>query len=170
MLAAVLAGLLVAPALWLLATSLEGPNAIVNRDPEFVWKQLITHNVTDVVSVFRPGKVYSPDLKALHGEDLLIVTYVGWGMLLLAGWGLWSLRRWRDRLPWILWLTLFSLMMLGPYLNVGGEYVTIDDRRIPLPFLVFFESFPIFARISALRCSPPSAPAACRCAGCPCPA
>jgi hypothetical protein len=147
-LAAVLAGLLVAPALWLLATSLEGPNAIVNRDPEFVWKQLITHNVTDVVSVFRPGKVYSPDLKALHGEDLLIVTYVGWGMLLLAGWGLWSLRRWRDRLPWILWLTLFSLMMLGPYLNVGGEYVTIDDRRIPLPFLVFFESFPIFARIS----------------------
>ncbi len=147
-LAAVLAGVLVAPALWLLATSLEGPNAIVNRDPEFVWKQLITHNVTDVVSVFRPGKVYSPDLKALHGEDLLIVTYVGWGMLLLAGWGLWSLRRWRDRLPWILWLTLFSLMMLGPYLNVGGEYVTIDDRKIPLPFLVFFDSFPIFARIS----------------------
>lgn len=39
-------------------------------------------------------------------------------------------------------------MMLGPYLYVGGEYVTVDDRRIPLPFLVFFDAFPIFARIS----------------------
>lgn len=148
LLAAGLAGVLVAPALWLLATSLEGPDAIVNRDPEFVWKQLITHNVTDLVSVFRPGKVYSPDLKALHGEDLLIVTYVGWSLLALAGVGLWSLRRWRDRLPWVLWLGLFSLLMLGPYLNVAGEYVTIDDRKIPLPFLLFFDSFPIFARIS----------------------
>jgi hypothetical protein len=147
-LAAVLAGVLVAPALWLLSVSLEGPDAIVNRDPDFVWRQLITHNVTDLVSVFRPGKFYSPDLKRLHGEDLLIVTYVGWGGIALAAWGLRSLRRWRDRLPWVLWIGFFALMMLGPYLYVGGEYVTVEGRRIPLPFLVFFDAFPIFARIS----------------------
>ena len=146
--AALVAAVLVAPALWLLAISLEGPDAIVNRDPDFVWRQLITHNVTDLVSVFRPGKVYSPDLKALHGEELLIVTYAGWVLVALAGWGLLSLRRWRDRLPWLLWIGCFALLMLGPYLYVAGDYATIDDRKIPLPFLLFFDSFPIFARIS----------------------
>jgi len=145
---AALAAALVAPSLWLLALSLEGPSAIVNRDPDFVWRSLIGHNMTDLVSVFRPGKVYSPDLKALHGEDLLIVTYVGWTTLALAGLGLYRLRRGRDRWPWVVWLGFFGLMMLGPYLYVAGEYVTIDDRKLPLPFLVFFDAFPIFARIS----------------------
>ncbi len=148
LLGAVLAAALIAPSLWLLALSLEGPNAIVNRDPDFVWRSLIGHNMTDLVSVFRPGKVYSPDLKALHGEDLLIVTYVGWTTLALAGLGLYRLRRARDRWPWVVWLGFFGLMMLGPYLYVAGEYVTIDDRKLPLPFLVFFDAFPIFARIS----------------------
>lgn len=149
--ALVLAGLavaLVAPSLWLFQQSLEGPSAIVNRDPDFVWRSLISHNITDLVSVFRPGHVYSPDLKAEHGEDLLIVTYIGWVPLALAAFGLLSLKRWRDRLPWVLWIGLFGLLMLGPYLYVNGAYVTVDDRRIPLPFLAFFDAFPIFARIS----------------------
>lgn len=146
--AGVIAGLLVAPSLWLFAKSLEGPTAIVNRDPAFVWRSLISHNITDLVSVFRPGHVYSPDLKALHGEDLLIVVYVGWTLLILAGLGLLSLKRWRDRLPWVVWVGFFGLMMLGPYLYVNGAYVTVADRRIPLPFLAFFEAFPVFARIS----------------------
>jgi hypothetical protein len=38
--------------------------------------------------------------------------------------------------------------MLGPYLYVGGEYVTVADRRIPLPFLALFDAFPVFQRIS----------------------
>ena len=143
-----LAGLLVAPSLWLFAQSLEGPTAIVNRDPEFVWRSLISHNITDLVSVFRPGRTYSPDLKTLHGEDLLIVVYIGWTLMALAGLGLLSLRRWRDRLPWVAWIAFFGLMMLGPYLYVNGEYLTVADRRIPLPFLAFFDAFPIFARIS----------------------
>lgn len=148
LLGAGLAAALVAPSLWLLAESLEGPSAIVNRDPDFVWRSLISHNITDLVSVFRPGKVYSPDLKVEHGEDLLIVTYVGWCTLALAALGLWSLKRGRDRWPWVAWVAFFGLMMLGPYLYVGGEYVTVADRRVPLPFLVFFDAFPIFARIS----------------------
>jgi hypothetical protein len=146
--AALGAALLVAPSLWLFQQSLEGPTAIVNRDPDFVWRSLIGHNITDVVSIFRPGHVYSPDLKAEHGEDLLIVTYVGWTLLGLAGFGLAGLKRWRDRLPWVLWIGIFGVLMLGPYLYVGGQYVTLDDRKLPLPFLAFFDAFPIFARIS----------------------
>ena len=146
--AAFLALALVAPVLVGFSRTLESDTAIVKRDPEFVWNSLISHNMTDVVSIFRPGHVYSPDLKALHGEDLLIVTYVGWTLLLLAGAGLWRLRRWRDRLPWMVWVAVFASLMLGPYLYVAGEYVTISDRRIPLPFLAFFDAFPLFSRIS----------------------
>ncbi len=146
--AAVLAVGVVSPGLVAFSRSLEGDAAIVNRDPEFVWNSLESHNITDLVSVFRPGKVYSPDLKALHGEELLIVVYVGWALLLGAGLGLRSMPRWRDRLPWILWIGFFGLLMLGPYLYVNGSYFTFLDRRVPLPFLAFFDAFPLFDRIS----------------------
>lgn len=140
--------LLVGPALLGFASTLGGEGAMVSRDREFVWKQLITHNVTDFVSFFHPGKFYSPDLKALHGEDLLIVTYLGWTLLLLAGLGLARLRRWRDSAPWLLWLVVYVVMTLGPYLYVNGEHVLVDGRRIPLPFLAFFDALPVFERIS----------------------
>ena len=145
---ALLALAMTAPGLLAFASSLEGPAAIVNRDPEFVWKSLVGHNMTDAVSMFRPGKVYSPDLKALHGEDLLIVVYLGWTLLVGAVFGLRAMPRWRDRLPWLAWIGFFALLTLGPYLFVNGQYVTIDDRRIPLPFLAFFDAVPLFDRIS----------------------
>jgi hypothetical protein len=147
-LGAALAAAVVAPGMLAFARSLDGPEAIVNRDPEFVWKSLVGHNMTDLVSAFRPGKVYSPDLKALHGEELLIVVYVGWVLMLGAALGLRHLPRWRDRLPWMGWVAFFFLKMLGPYLFVDGEYFTVDDRRIPLPFLAFFDAVPLFDRIS----------------------
>jgi hypothetical protein len=139
--------LLVSPALAAFSSSLEG--GVVSRDPEFVWKQLLTHNVTDLEAMFHPGRFYSPDLKALHGEELLIVVYLGWSLLLMAGAGLfWALSRWRDRLPWLIWCGLFGVMALGPYLYIGGEHITLDDRKIPLPFLLFFDAIPAFERIS----------------------
>ncbi len=147
-LASVVAAAAVAPVLAGFAATLDGPDAIVQRDPEFVWKSLITHNITDLVSAFRPGHTYSPDLKVLHGEELLIVTYVGWTLLLLAGLGLVRMRRWRDSLPWVVWSALFALLMLGPYLYVNGAYVTLWDRQIPLPFLALFDVTPVFQRIS----------------------
>lgn len=147
-LAGVVSAAAVAPVLAGFASTLDGPDAIVQRDPEFVWTSLVTHNITDVVSSFVPGKVYSPDLKALHGEELLIVTYLGWTLLVLAGAGLLRIRRWRDRLPWIVWITVFALLMLGPYLYVNGAYVTVTDRRLPMPFLALFEGLPLFERIS----------------------
>jgi hypothetical protein len=146
--AGALALALVAPVLAGFSASLQGDEAIVRRDPEFVWNSLITHNITDVISLFHPGKFYSPDLKLLHGEDLLIVTYLGWTLLFLAVAGMARLRRWRDRLPWVVWIGFYGLLMLGPYLYVDGSYVTVADRRIPLPFLLFFDAFPAFQRIS----------------------
>jgi hypothetical protein len=147
-LAGIVSAAAVAPVLAGFASTLDGPDAIVQRDPEFVWTSLVTHNITDVVSSFVPGKVYSPDLKALHGEELLIVTYLGWTLLVFAGVGLVRMRRWRDRLPWVVWIGVFALLMLGPYLYVNGAYVTVTDRRLPMPFLALFEVLPLFGRIS----------------------
>jgi hypothetical protein len=147
-LAGVVAGAAVAPVLAGFASTLDGDNAIVQRDPDFVWRSLVSHNITDVIAAFHPGKFYSPDLKALHGEDLLIVVYFGWTLMILAGVGLAGMRRWRDRAPWLVWIGSFAVLMLGPYLYVDGAYVTLLDRRIPLPFLALFDALPIFQRIS----------------------
>lgn len=146
--AAIISGTAVAPVLLGFASTLDGPEAIVKRDPDFVWRSLVTHNITDVMSSFRPGKVYSPDLKLLHGEELLIVTYFGWTLMTLGALGTVRLKRWRDRLPWVAWAGAFAVLMLGPYLYVDGAYVTVADRRLPLPFLALFDSLPLFERIS----------------------
>ncbi len=130
------------------SSTLEGEGAMVTRDREFVWKQLISHNVTDIVTFFHPGKFYSPDLKARHGEDLLIVTYLGWVLIGLAALGVRRLPRWRDSAPWLLWIGFFTVMTLGPYLYVGGAHLLVQGRRIPLPFLAFFDALPMFERIS----------------------
>jgi hypothetical protein len=42
----------------------------------------------------------------------------------------------------------FFVFSLGPYLNVGGEMVEVDGRRVPLPFLPLFDALPLFGRIS----------------------
>lgn len=136
------------PALAGFSSTLEGEGAMVSRDREFVWKQLITHNVTDPLTFFHPGKFYSPDLKALHGEDLLIVVYLGWVLMGLAALGLWRLKRWRDGAPWLFWALFFAIMALGPYLYLDGQHILLEGRRIPLPFLAFFNALPMFERIS----------------------
>jgi len=138
---------LVTPVLLGFSSTLDGANAIVQRDPKFVWDSLINHNMTDVVSLFHPGRFYSPDLKALTGEDLLIVTYLGWGLLGLAGVGVLTLRQ-QDRVHWVVWVAVFLVLALGPQLYVNGNYVTIDDRKIKLPFLLLYDSIPAFQRIS----------------------
>jgi hypothetical protein len=44
---------------------------------------------------------------------------------------------------------IFLIFSLGPYLHVGSsEPVSFGGRPIPLPFLAFFEAFPLFSRIS----------------------
>ncbi len=146
---ATLVGLvLVLPALLMFRTSLDAPDALVTRDPEFVQASLLYHNITDIVAFFRPSKVPSPDLLSLYGEELVIVIYLGWIGLFLAGVAFLFTRRHREFGPW-LWLGFFFFMFsLGPYLNMGGEMVEIDGRRVPMPFLPFFDALPLFSRIS----------------------
>jgi hypothetical protein len=135
-------------ALWLLARSLGAGDALVGRDPEFVWRSLLDHNMTDIQCFFRPGRFYSPDLSALYGEELIIVTYVGWSALLLAAFAVIRSPRRGVLQPWLLIAVVFWVFSLGPYLFAFGEYVEIAGRRIALPFLAFFKAFPLFSRIS----------------------
>jgi Dolichyl-phosphate-mannose-protein mannosyltransferase len=147
-----LAGLIAAaPVLPLLLTfraSLGAADALVSRDPDFVWRSLIDHNITDLLAFFRPGKTPSPDLFALYGEELLIVIYLGWTALSLTAVALFGTRRRAELSPY-LWLgLLFFAFALGPYLYVGGSYLALQGRRVPLPFLALFEGLPLFDRIS----------------------
>ena len=128
--------------------SLSAENAIVTRDPEFVERSLLNHNITDVKAFVEMTQIPSPNLQELYGEELMIVIYLGWIGLLLAGYGIWSERRKDDWRMWA-WLgSLFFIFCLGPYLHVGGEYLLVQGKRIPLPFLVLYKAFPVFDRIS----------------------
>lgn len=140
------ATVLVGPVLRLLVVSMEGEDAVVTRDPDFVWQSLLNHNMTDLVALFHPGRFYSPDLKAMNNEELVIVTYLGWVALALAALGVRSRPRLARR--WVLVTAVFLVFALGPYLYVYGQYVRLDGRPIPLPFLAFFQAVPLFSRIS----------------------
>jgi len=131
-----------------LQSSMDAPDALVNRDPDFVWNSLLYHNMSDLQCFFRPGRFYSPDLRELYGEELLIVTYLGWSAILLAGWGVAATPRRRRLWPWIALVAVFWIFSLGPYLYAFGEYVELKGHRLPLPFLAFFEALPLFSRIS----------------------
>jgi hypothetical protein len=146
--AAALGGLIVAPLLLTFRASLDAPDALVTRDPEFVEASLLYHNITDILAFFRPGKVPSPDLLALYGEELMIVIYLGWVGLILSAAALLLTRRHRQLGPWIWIGIIFFVFSLGPYLNMDGKMVEIDGRRIPMPFLPLFDALPLFSRIS----------------------
>jgi len=139
---------LVGPMLLAFRSSLDAADALVTRDPEFVRRSLMDHNITDLVAFFNPTTTPSPDLFTLYGEQLVIVISLGWTALVLGG-AAWVLtRRARQLAPWAWMGLVFFAFSLGPYLNVGGEYLLIEGRRIPLPFLVLFEALPLFDRIS----------------------
>ena len=147
-LSVVVSAVIALPVLLVLSGTMGAEDAMVIRDPEFVWRSLLRHNISDLISFFRPGKHYSPDLKADYGEDLIIVTYLGWVALGLATVALAMHRRRRNLSLWVWVFVVCFLFALGPYLHVNGEYIRLSGRRIPLPFLPFFEAFPLFSRIS----------------------
>ena len=129
-------------------SSLNAEDALVTRDPEFVERSLLNHNITDIVAFFNPSTVPSPNLFLLYGEELIIVIYIGWIAIFLAGYSIYALRNSLDISPWIWVAVVFFFFSLGPYLNVGGSYLEFDGKRIPLPFLALYKAIPIFDRIS----------------------
>lgn len=145
--------LVAAPPLLAFRASLRGADALVTREEGSVSLALIGHNMTDLLSFFRVGRVYSPDLRALFDEALIVVVYAGWTLLAAAGAALLAERRRAGRgvpvWPWAAGGLICSVLTLGPYLYVGGAYATLPGGDlVPLPFLALFEAFPGFSRIS----------------------
>lgn len=140
-------GLLVAPLMAFFSYTLSARDAIVGRAPEFVYQTLIRHNMTDLLIFFHTGQFRSPDLKARYGEDLIIVAYLGYVALTLAALPFLQ-RRGREVRLWAFLGLTFFIFALGPFLYVNGEYLEIQGRWVPLPFLLFFHAFPLFSRIS----------------------
>ncbi len=140
--AAAVAIVVAAGPFWLFARSVDAADALVSRDTTFVWRSLVEHNMTDALAVVVP--IRSPDLKAAFGEDLLVVVYAGWAVLLPA---LYALRDWGRVRIWAVLAVVFGVLTLGPFLYVGGRYV-VAGGWIPLPFLPLFQWMPLFSRIS----------------------
>lgn len=141
------AALVMAPPFALFLSSMSAPDAVVTRDAEFNWMTLVMHNMTDVVALVRPGKFYSPDLKALFDEDLLVVVYLGAALWVPALWVL-TTRTGRKAESWALLFLGFVVLAMGPFLYVNGAYVRVEGGWVPLPFLALFKWFPMFSRIS----------------------
>ncbi|HJN76065.1 MAG TPA: hypothetical protein QGF58_19190 [Myxococcota bacterium] len=142
----VLGGLPLLPLLWVFSGTLSSPEALVSRDPEFVYASLVGHNMVDLLAFFHPGDFHSPDLFELFDEHLQVVVYVGWILLVPALFGAWRVRRAR----WWAVLALVSFVFaLGPFLYLGGGYWQLPGGTwVPLPFLAFFEVIPLFSPIS----------------------
>ncbi len=130
------------------AASMSAADALVTRDPAFVYKTLILHNMTDLKALLHPGRFYSPDLKAVFGEDLIVVVYVGYALLIPAVFGAWGSWRRGGTRVWVVAAGVFALFALGPFLYCGGDYVQVGGGWVPLPFLALFKWFPMFSRIS----------------------
>ncbi len=140
-------GLLVGPPFMAFRETMAATDAVVARDPAFVWSTLVLHNMTDAVTLIHPGKHYSPDLKEQFGEDLIVVIYLGHALLWPALAVL--LTRLRPQAKSWAWLGLgFLVLTLGPFLFVSGDYVEVLGGWLPLPFLALHEAVPMFSRIS----------------------
>ena len=63
--AAVVAGTIVLGPVLSFRASLSAENAIVTRDPEFVERSLLNHNITDVQAFFQLSKTPIPDLRTV---------------------------------------------------------------------------------------------------------
>ncbi len=129
------------------AHTMNAPDALVTRNPAFVWATLVMHNMTDVETFVHPGRFYSPDFFAQSGERLIVVVYLGFALLVPALAVVFTAAR-REAEPWLLCFLSFFLLSLGPFLYVGGAYVQAQEGWIPLPFLALYQWFPMFSRIS----------------------
>jgi hypothetical protein len=136
----------------LFATTLRAPDALVHRDLAFVWSTLLDHNQTDVLALVHPFRWYSPDLRVSFHEELIVVVYTGAALwlpaLVVLGADIRARRRGATAaVAWAAVALLFTVLSLGPFLYVAGQYVTVDAGRIPLPYYALFRWVPGFAAV-----------------------
>jgi hypothetical protein len=136
----------VAPFALGLRASLDAQDAVVSREGDFTWSSLVGHNQTDLVSFFRPGDHYSPDLLARFDDALIVVVYVGWALLAVA---LAALRLDAPRArSWVAGALAAAVLAMGPLLYVDGQYARLGQSWIPLPFLALYDLVPGLGRVS----------------------
>lgn len=121
-----LAGVLVAPFLWLAWATLHAPDAVVRPETAPGWSQASLPAV-DPLTWFRPGDYYFPDNRRTGNFGIVHVSYLGWAALAAAAWGLRSERV--LRLP----LLLAAVLALGPALAWGGMPVRVGPLPAWLP-------------------------------------
>lgn len=139
------------PAFALFSRTLSAPDALVRRDEAFVALTLAGHNQVDLWSFFRPGRVYSPDLRALYDEALITIVYAGWTLIFAAVVALWRTRREADGLarPLVAVAAVCFVLAQGPWLYVSGDWVELPGLGpLPLPFLALTQVVPGFASMS----------------------
>ena len=134
---------MVAPAPLAFRASMSAVDAVVTRDPQFVWATLVLHNMTDVVSFFRPEGL-SPTSKpsvrtccgGVSGPCLVVAGAVGTAVAPSTA---------HDQLG----VAGAGLLRLGarPVFICGGR-LRLRLRRVVLPFLALFKGVPMFSRIS----------------------
>ncbi len=138
--AALVGGALIVPAALTFAATLDSADALVGRDPSFVWRTLVGHNMTDLWALGLP--IRSPDLQLLFDEALITVVYVSAAVWLPA------LAAWRRGPGWAAAALACLVLSLGPFLYVGGEYLRLGTSLVPLPFAAVFDLVPALSRVS----------------------
>ena len=138
---AVVAGVVAAPALYALWSSVHAPEALVQRgDVDAATAEfLLRHNAVDPRAWVAPLGFQSVDLAA-HGEAFLHSSYLGLAALGLVAF---LVAVQRDRAWVIVGVLPAAALSLGAFLWWGDDWVTLPDgRRIGLPFLALRELLP----------------------------
>lgn len=147
---AVFTAVLVAPLATLIRRSVGAADALVHRADPSVASLIIQHNAVDPRTFVAPLGFQSVDYSAL-GEAFLHSGYVGWTVLILAGFG-WR----RSHRTALLAAGLATLLLaLGPRLIWGDGPLLITGRAVTLPFAWLQFLVPVQAVTHTLRLAVP---------------
>ena len=142
--AAAVGGALYLPVAWAIRTSVNAPDALVERKADTLdaVEGLLIHNAVDPRSFVWIRELGSANLIS-RGEDFRHTSYLGWVALLLAlrsrRWGL------------IASAAVPAIFSLGPYLWFDDGWVTIAGDRVVLPFVALLHLVPAAAVTHAQR-------------------
>lgn len=126
-----LAGILVAPFLWLAWSTLHAPDAVVRPETAPGWSQASLPAV-DPLTWVHPGDYYFPDNRLSGNFGILHVSYLGFVALGAAVWGLRGARELRGP------LLIAAVLALGPALAWGGRPVHLGPWPGWLPAAILW--------------------------------
>ena len=132
----VVSGLLLSlPLLWAAGGTVFGAAGAVGQGTAPGWDQAMLP-ATDISLFLRPGRHYFPDTPAMGNPGILHVHYLGWVLVLLAGWGYTHHPRLRSHRGSVL---LYATATLGPALAWWGRPLLWGRQPLPLPLAVLYQ-------------------------------